>query len=515
VARDQTGNALFQDSLFSDGASLPVGTDTLRATGSVTGRLKVQPQDSPRIAWLEVLGAGLYANVDDSGKFRIDGVPAGRFTLAALTRNTDYTPTFAKVRVKTDSTTDVGTIELIYTGLPVVKNLQARFDTLAGLVYLQWDSIALRTTWRYKVYRDDILLGQTIGCRWIDTVSRELPANVPAQGKHTYRVVVADAQKDGPPWESITMQVISAMLYQELRFDWRKMSSLPWVGGLYRIDTAGSELVCWRSPLDSVSNVQMWVSLDSGRTWTLRKDSLSLRALPVRFGGAWWTVKEMPAADSVGVWKSLEGSSWAPVSSLPRVAGTNDWWLDLEESTIAVVDGCDHADCGSVIQQYYDVAGGWRWTGTGFDAVTSLDSIGSLQAGVGNFKRGWSDGGWWSISDFGQTEYIQVDGIQARYGTGSYPSAFTKSALEMGYFLFKTGDRYAVFSSRTAWSIDSTGTEVHSISWPGTGPHYEIRYGGGILSVSDAGVYLGTIQTDPPSDPRGTWVKQTLVPVVF
>ncbi len=118
MVRDQNGHAVFQDSLYSDGSSLPAASDTLHATGVLAGRLKVQSQQSPRIAWVQLMGAGVYANVDDSGRFRLEGIPPGKYTLGAYTRYLEYTPTFAKVRTFSDSTVDVGTIELIFTGLP-------------------------------------------------------------------------------------------------------------------------------------------------------------------------------------------------------------------------------------------------------------------------------------------------------------------------------------------------------------------------------------------------------------
>lgn len=562
VVRDTSGKALFQDSLFSDGEAIHATSDTVRPTGVVTGRLKVQPQHSPRIAWVQVLGAGIWVNVDDSGRFRIDRVPAGRFTLAALTRNTDYTPTFATARVKADSTTDVGTIELVYTGLPVVKNLQARFDTLAGLVYLQWDSIALRTSWRYKVYRDEILLGQTIGSRWIDTVSDELPANVVAQGKHTYRVVLADAQRDGPQWESITMQVISPFLYQEIKFDWRKMSSLPWSKGLYRIDTAGSDLVCWKSleygsrvPSSNASGlasdmstglIQMWASSDSGKTWVKRVDSLPLGALPVRYGSKWWSVRAdgrssttnpsdsfwlstvaqwMPDVKWIAgmrfeagtVMSSVDGRAWDSVSRVVPTVPLTSWRFDLSPRGLHLIGGCSVAACQAdqSNRSAYSDRFWWTWTGDSF-ATSDRFSTGTYLTtnfDVSYGKTYWSDGVKLDVGSGQSTQKLNGTYLSASV-VHSKGNDWSTYGL-MTHFGFKQGPSTLLFGVGWALSMDSAMTVFHDVSWPGYGAHYEIRYAGGILSASDSGVYLGRILPDSGLDPRGTWVKQTLVPSVY
>jgi len=314
----EDGTAIFQDSLFSNGERILAASDTLRATGVLVGRLRVQPQHSPRIAWVHLLGAGKYLNVDDSGFFRMEGVPQGKFTMAALTRLSHYTPTFKEVRAVSDSVVDVGGIDLVYTGLPVVKNLQAQFDTLAGLVHLRWDSLSLRETWRYNVYRDDLLVGQTTGHRWIDTVSDEYPGNVPGQGVHTYQVRMASVDSVGPKWESITMRIISAYLYEEVKIDWEKLTDIPWNRGKYRLDTAGTDLVCWQSRFDSIQYVQFWRSTDSGRVWNLVSDSLRITTFPIRFRGKWWAlmrrIQEHPQGsvlmDTVEFIESQDGLDW-------------------------------------------------------------------------------------------------------------------------------------------------------------------------------------------------------------
>lgn len=544
VVRGREGLAVFQDSLFSDGANLPVYSDTLHATGVLIGRVRVQPQHSPRIAWVHLLGAGKYLNVDDSGFFRMEGVPQGTFTMAVLTREDGYTPTFKDVRAVSDSLVDLGTIELVFTGLPVIENLEARFDTLTGLVHLRWDSVALRQNWRYSIYRDGILLGQTIGPRWIDTVSDEYPGNVPGQGVHAYKVATASAESVGPAWESITMRIISAYLYQEVKIDWEKRSELPWPSGSFRIDTADGNLVGWRSAEfgTEFANVgygratknlhqgwiEMWVSPDSGRTWTRKTDSLALGAFPVRYRGRWWSVRRgesrigsldasaiearystAVAYASVVVVASTDGSTWDSVQSLTFDSIETAWRFELDESRLMLVGGCANSACGSTpySQYQYDMslwslqADGWR--------NESLDDGPRIGYGALFIKRVWNER-WWNITRFGNV----LDGHVL-------PAGFTSwSEVEMptNNILFPMqigGGKNLFFRMSDAISMDSSGSNIHALAWPGKGRHFELKYDSGILSVSDSGVYLGRILSGiDGGDPRGTWVKQRAIPAV-
>jgi len=138
LVRDGSGRALFQDSLLSDGIRLTVLTDTLRRTGRVVGRIRVQPQDKPSIAWVQLLGAGRFLNLDDSGRFAIDSVPSGKYTLAGLTRAPLYTPTFRELRIEPDSAVDVGTLDLIYTGIPMTTGVEATWDSVHSTATVTW-----------------------------------------------------------------------------------------------------------------------------------------------------------------------------------------------------------------------------------------------------------------------------------------------------------------------------------------------------------------------------------------
>lgn len=564
----EDGTAIFQDSLFSNGERILAASDTLRATGVLVGRLRVQPQHSPRIAWVHLLGAGKYLNVDDSGFFRMEGVPQGRFTMAALTRLSHYTPTFKEVRAVSDSVVDVGTIELVYTGLPVVQNLEARFDTLAGRVFLRWDSLSLRAKWHYRVLRDEQVVGETSGPRWVDTVSDELPADLPKRGIHTYRVEVADADTIGPKWESITLQVISPMLYEATRIGWDKKSDLPWPKGSgFQLDTLDGQLVAWRSAeyetkvtwagesqprlLVSTGLVEKWTSPDGGATWSKVADSLPIGAFPIRWRGNWWSVRATtlqpvlgsatnadqllarPSANVVVV-RSDDGVHWDSVETLSAGVQASRFRMEAAGDTVWICGSNLHEQQPNGYLNSYirrDVVAWWSTQGN-WNSIPQKEMASEIYWQLERdrpFRTDQSihwelsnwDGGWWRMSGgvSSNWEFTVFNGLNWRKKAVWQAAGYDDSPKYLdigGPRVLRMGEAWLlVFGGSVNLSVDTGLSIPHAISWPGSGYHFERFLGGKVVSVSDAGVYVGTILPPGATDARGSWTKSKETPVLF
>jgi hypothetical protein len=235
VVRDTSGQAAFLDSIFSNGAGATVPSDTLRPTGSVTGRVKVQPQDDPRIAWVALLGAGIFVNVDDSGRFAIHGVPEGKYSLMARADQGQYTSTFAPAPVWRDSTTDLGTIQLVYTGLPVVTGISGTWDSLGGIIHLHWDTAGESRAFGYRIYKgssNDPSFAPAVAFvsagtdAWVDTV---IPRSDSMSGETKYvHYQVTAVGQDGSEsalWNFWSDTVRSPDLVAQLPATWTLVSS--------------------------------------------------------------------------------------------------------------------------------------------------------------------------------------------------------------------------------------------------------------------------------------------------
>jgi hypothetical protein len=194
-----------------------------------------------------------------------------------------------------------------------------------------------------------------------------------------------------------------------------------------------------------------------------------------------------------------------------------DWRFDATPEGLILAGGCGEATpCNSYgIGSWYQENQHWAWNDTGFKELNAIDTFPWVESSAGLSKFCWT-GSWWEISALGT--YLNVRGntlpasvIPANGGEGD----LTRRGAEMGYFPMVIGQRILLFGKDYALSMDSAMTVFHTVSWPGSGSHFEMTYGPGILSVSNAGVYVGTILPDSTSNPRGTWVEQTLVPSVF
>ena len=318
VVRDSTGQAVFLDSIFSTGTDAVVPSDTLHLTGSLVGQVKVQPQDDPRIAWVALLGTGLFANLDDSGKFSIAGIPDGRYTMMATTNNPQYTSTFLPSRVRWDSTTDLGTIPLVYTGVPVVGGITGTWDSVGEIIHLRWDTTGQSKATGFRIYKGNsndpssekavafVNAGITT---WADTVFRPVDSMA---GKTEYvHYQVAAVKQDGtesPRWYSWSDTVRSPDLVAQVAATWSLMSSnLP--SATCRLDTLpGNLLLIDNGPDGSVgTSANLSVSPD-GLTWRkIRSEPDSENAAMdylgmsngVVFQGLYWWIRPWPTTRSV------------------------------------------------------------------------------------------------------------------------------------------------------------------------------------------------------------------------
>ena len=147
--------AAIQDSV-TIGKINNVSNDTLRAVGSITARVMVQPNDNPQIVSVQVLGTYRYLNVDTNGQFTIADLASGNYTLRCVTTQTDYTPGYQAITVRTGKhDTLQKPIQLIYTGIPIVTGLAATYDCVTGIAKITWNATSYRDFFSYIIYRED------------------------------------------------------------------------------------------------------------------------------------------------------------------------------------------------------------------------------------------------------------------------------------------------------------------------------------------------------------------------
>jgi hypothetical protein len=133
-----------------------LGIDTLRTPGSIRGRFLAGSMGKAGILAV-VAGISRLELSDDSGRFQINGVPQGRYTLRY--NGPGYIiPEDTGVVVKAERTTVLPDKHLEYDPAlspPEPIGLKARYDTLSERVLLSWEVVPVSDLDGFLIYRDD------------------------------------------------------------------------------------------------------------------------------------------------------------------------------------------------------------------------------------------------------------------------------------------------------------------------------------------------------------------------
>ncbi len=181
VLSELKGQYSFTDSVFISEQTTTISNDTLGAPGSVAGIVGLQPNHDPITTTVQVMGTNAFANVEGDGHFRLNNLARGTYTLRVLTTLLEYPPLYKTIRVeggKVDSLKD--TLWLPFTGIPVVREIAASYDTLNGIMHLSWKPVAYRNFSEYLIYRDPanavslsyLPIGITTDSSYADTLVR-------------------------------------------------------------------------------------------------------------------------------------------------------------------------------------------------------------------------------------------------------------------------------------------------------------------------------------------------------
>lgn len=148
------GLASFQDSLELDRENPDLQEIVLDTTISLSGTIALQPGDDARTVVVHVLGTDIHENIGVDGRFRIDQVPQGKHRLRFSTTLSDYVETYRAVTIEARGPALLkDTLDLIFTGIPAVRGLNAAYDTLAGAFRISWSSVDFPNLQEYLLYR--------------------------------------------------------------------------------------------------------------------------------------------------------------------------------------------------------------------------------------------------------------------------------------------------------------------------------------------------------------------------
>jgi hypothetical protein len=150
-------NAVLIDSVVVTAGPTPdtLPPDTLKPAGAIKGIVYLSEGGDPRKVFVLAFGIDRFTSVNADGSFRFSALARGNYNLRLISSLDDYDVLdTVGVPVLTADTTDLGTIELPYTGIPIPRNLQIQYDTMKQIVTLIWNRpVSGRTVQSYTVYR--------------------------------------------------------------------------------------------------------------------------------------------------------------------------------------------------------------------------------------------------------------------------------------------------------------------------------------------------------------------------
>lgn len=156
VFGDGDSGISYADSIFiknDTGNNLP--PDTLKAPGSQTGVIRLQPEHDSRTILILVFGSQKWTiPADYTGNFTLANMAEGTYTVRFLTTLDDYVPLDANLTVRAginDILSD--TLYMTFTGIPTPTGLKHRYDTSNQIVTLSWNAADTSLIKGYYIYR--------------------------------------------------------------------------------------------------------------------------------------------------------------------------------------------------------------------------------------------------------------------------------------------------------------------------------------------------------------------------
>ena len=130
--------------------------DTLEPAGAIKGIVKLSNGGDPRKVFVLAFGIDKFAQVDSQGSFKFVNLAPGKYDLLLIPVLDNYNVLDEfNIPVKAMDTTDLDTIQLPYTGIPIPKGLKISYDPSVQGVTLTWNKPTTGTKIQsYAIYRE-------------------------------------------------------------------------------------------------------------------------------------------------------------------------------------------------------------------------------------------------------------------------------------------------------------------------------------------------------------------------
>ncbi len=129
---------------------------TLKPTGTVTGTIHLIGGGDPTEVYVLVFGIDRFTQVNSEGYFSFGDLGEGTYHLKIITTLDDYSAfDTVGIPVVSSDTTNLGTINLSYSGIQAPQNISVTYDPVTMAATLHWDRVDHPQVKYYIVYRMD------------------------------------------------------------------------------------------------------------------------------------------------------------------------------------------------------------------------------------------------------------------------------------------------------------------------------------------------------------------------
>lgn len=143
----------FQDSVLFGENIEKIENDTMNVGKNVSGIVKLNVNHNVQTVTVHVLGTFTKTGVNEDGSFTLSNLAHGKYTVMCISTIDEYTPLYYELTVTEETKAIPDTLKPVYTGIPIVHNLIATVDTLAGSVTLNWDKSTFFDLQDYRIFR--------------------------------------------------------------------------------------------------------------------------------------------------------------------------------------------------------------------------------------------------------------------------------------------------------------------------------------------------------------------------
>ncbi len=212
--------ASFQDSIMISSGRVNAINDTLAVAHDITGTVTVQNNHNVQTVTAHVLGTYIKTGVDQNGMFTLNNLATGTYTVMCISTIDEYTPFYYELNVSNDTPDTLeNSLDLVYTGIPIIYGMSHVSDTANGTVTLSWNKSNYFDLQDYRVYRTGINSSEwpknplkvTTDSFFVDTIYGD-SLDLASYG-YKYRVTISNNSDDeGKPYGSESVTTFSPHL---------------------------------------------------------------------------------------------------------------------------------------------------------------------------------------------------------------------------------------------------------------------------------------------------------------